>query len=130
MALATRLAAVAVVEHAPAPFSTVKPGPVSGPDAMRGTCTWSLDQFPDLTMTMVIWLKGWCGPRARIREKLNRLLPPSGRHFKYRQTRWFRVEDGQLGEHWATRHDLAAMLQLRVVTAPRLGALTCSYEAI
>ncbi len=127
--LCEELMAEAFVEHAPAPFSTDRPGSVNGPDAMRATCNWLLDQFPDLTMTIemmiadgdlvaaLVWSEG------TNTGKLNGFLPPSGRHFKYRQTHWFRVRDGQLCEHWATRDDLAAMLQLRVVTAPRLGAL-------
>lgn len=50
--LCEELMAVAFVEHAPAPFSSDSPGSVNGPDAMRGTCTWLLVQFPDLTMTI------------------------------------------------------------------------------
>jgi hypothetical protein len=33
------------------------------------------------------------------------------------------VSDGKPTEHWATRDDLTTMLQLDVVTPPRLGAL-------
>ena len=123
------LMAVDFVEHAPAPFSSDPPGEVNGPEAMRGTCRWLLGQFPDLTMTVdkvvtegdvvvaLVWAEG------SNTGKLNGFLPPSGRHFRYAQTHWFRVRDGQLCEHWATRDDLSAMLQLGVVTPPRLGAL-------
>ena len=45
-------------------------------------------------------------------------MPPTGRFFSAEQTHWFRVEDGRLAEHWATRDDLTAMLQLGVITAP------------
>jgi hypothetical protein len=34
------------------------------------------------------------------------------------QSHWFRVEGGRLAEHWATREDLVAMLQLGVVQPP------------
>jgi len=127
--LCEELMAVTFTEHAPPPFSSDSPGAVNGPKAMRGTCTWLLEQFPDLTMTVemmiaegdlvaaLVWAEG------TNRGKLNGFLPPSGRPFKYRQTHWFRVRDAQLCEHWATRDDLAAMLQLGVVTPPRLGAL-------
>ncbi len=127
--LCEELMAVAFTEHAPAPLSSDSPGAVNGPEAMRGTCTWLLEQFPDLIMTVemmigegdlvaaLVWAEGTNGG------KLNGFLPPSGRAFKYRQTHWFRVRDGQLCEHWATRDDLDVMLQLGVVTPPRLGAL-------
>ena len=55
--------------------------------------------------------------------KLNGFLPPSGKRFTSEQSHWFRIEDGKLAEHWATRDDLSSMLQLGVVTPPRLGAL-------
>ena len=133
--LSDELMAETFVEHAPAPFSTASPGSVNGPDAMRGTCTWLLEQFPDLRMTIqsmiaeddlvaaLVWAEG------TNTGKLNGFLPPSGRHFKYLQTHWFRVRDNRLCEHWATRDDLSAMLQLRVVTAPRLGALARQLRA-
>jgi hypothetical protein len=38
--------------------------------------------------------------------------------FVARQSHWFRVEGGRLAEHWATREDLVAMLQLGVVQPP------------
>jgi hypothetical protein len=51
------------------------------------------------------------------------MLPASGKRFDYEQSHWFRISDGKLAEHWATRDDLSAMLQLGIVTPPRLGAL-------
>jgi predicted ester cyclase len=129
------LMADAFLEHAPAPFSTESPGAVNGPAAMRSTCTWLLAQFPDLTMTIqsviaegdlvaaLVWAEG------TNTGKLNGFLPPSGRRFKYLQTHWFRVRDDRLCEHWATRDDLSAMLQLGVVTPPRLGALVRQVRA-
>jgi len=49
---------------------------------------------------------------------LNGIVPPTGRRFTARQTHWFRVRDGRLSEHWATRDDLSTMLQLGVVELP------------
>lgn len=128
LAVCEELMARAFVAHAPAPFSTTSPGPVDGPEAMRATCTWLWNQFPDVTMTIEAMISGGDLVAALIRAegtnsgKLNGLLPPSGRRMRYSQTHWFRVRDGQLSEHWATRDDLSAMLQLGVVTPPRLGA--------
>lgn len=118
------------VEHAAAPFASDPPGSVNGPAALRGTCTWLLDQFPDLTLTIERLVAeddlvaALVCARGTNTGRLNGFLPPSGRTFEYMQTHWFRVADGRLCEHWATRDDLAVMLQLGVVTPPRLGALS------
>ena len=45
-------------------------------------------------------------------------MPPTGKWFSARQSHWFRVADGKLAEHWATREDLVAMLQLGLVRPP------------
>jgi predicted ester cyclase len=50
---------------------------------------------------------------------LNGVVPPTGKRFAARQSHWFRVEGGKLAEHWATREDLVAMLQLGIVQPPR-----------
>ena len=49
---------------------------------------------------------------------LNGVIPPTGRRFSATQSHWFRVEDGRLAEHWATREDLPAMIQLGVISPP------------
>jgi predicted ester cyclase len=49
---------------------------------------------------------------------LNCVVPPTGRRFLARQSHWFRVAGGKLVEHWATRDDLTAMLQLGVLRPP------------
>jgi predicted ester cyclase len=123
------------VEHAAAPFASDSPGSVNGPEAMRSTCTWLLDQFPDLTLTIEMLVAEGDLVVALVRArgantgKLNGFLPPSGRKFDYMQTHWFRVADGKLCEHWATRDDLSIMLQLGTVTTPRLGALSRQLRA-
>lgn len=48
----------------------------------------------------------------------NGVLPPTGKHFVARQSHWFRVADNKLAEHWATREDLPAMLQLGILQPP------------
>lgn len=117
------------VEHAAAPFADTAPGEVDGPQAMRGTVEWLVSQFPDLHMTIEALVADGDVVVARIASegtntgKLNGFLPPSGKRFRAQQSHWFRVQDGKLAEHWATRDDLASMLQLGVVTPPRIGAL-------
>ena len=133
--VASELMAEEFIEHAAAPFASESPGPVNGPEAMRGTCAWLLDQFPDLTMTVVTLIAegdlvaALVCARGTNTGKLNGFLPPSGRGFEYLQTHWSRVADGRLCEHWATRDDLSVMLQLGVVTKPRLAALSRQLRA-
>jgi predicted ester cyclase len=40
------------------------------------------------------------------------VFPPRGRRFASTQTHWFRLEDGQIIEHWANRDDIATARQL------------------
>jgi steroid delta-isomerase-like uncharacterized protein len=128
-AACTNLMAENYLEHAAAPFSTTAPGQVHGPTAMRETMEWVLAQFPDLSFDVEALVADDGLVAARVRAtgsnlgRLNGFLPASGRAFNYTQTHWFRIADGKLAEHWATRDDLTAMLQLGVVTPPRLGAL-------
>ncbi len=96
---------------------------------MRGTVEWLTAQFPDLAFEIEAIVADGDLVVARVRSRgtnlgrLNGFLPPSGKPFDYAQSHWFRVADGKLAEHWATRDDLTAMLQLGVVTPPRIGAL-------
>ena len=124
LAVCDEIVAADYVEHAAAPFAPAAPGRVNGPQAMRGTVRWLREQFPDLTMTveqlvaegdMVVALVSSEGTNLG---KLNGVIPPTGRRFSARQSHWFRVQDGKLAEHWATRDDLPAMLQLGVIAPP------------
>jgi predicted ester cyclase len=113
LAVADELMAQDYLEHALAPFGQAEPGRVNGPAAMRQTAEWLLNQFPDLHMTIEAMVAEGTnlGP-------LNGVVPPTGKRFAACQSHWFRVEGGRLGEHWATREDLVAMLQLGVVQPP------------
>ena len=131
----TDLMAEDYVEHAAAPFATTAPGQVHGPTAMRETMEWLLAQFPDLSFDVEAIVAEEHLVAARVRAtgsnlgRLNGFLPASGKAFDYTQSHWFRIADGKLAEHWATRDDLTAMLQLGVVTSPRLGALFRQLQA-
>jgi predicted ester cyclase len=111
-------------EHAIAPFGQVEPGSDNGPAAMRETAQWLLAQFPDLQMTIEAMVAEGDTVAVRILSEgtnlgpLNGVVPPTGKRFAARQSHWFRVENGKLAEHWATREDLVAMLQLGVVQPP------------
>jgi predicted ester cyclase len=115
------------VEHALAPFQREEPGRVDGPEHMRGVVRWLRAQFPDIEMVieevvaegdMVVALVRSEGTNTGM---LNGVLPPTGRRFSARQSHWYRVAGGRLAEHWATRDDLTAMLQLGVIGPPSGG---------
>jgi len=83
-----------------------------------------LAQYPDLHMTIEAIVVEGDTVAVRILSEgtnlgpLNEVVPPTGKRFAARQSRWFRIQDGKLAEHWATREDLEAMLQLGVVQPP------------
>jgi len=91
---------------------------------MRETAQWLLAQCPDLHMTVEAIVAEGDTVAVRILSEgtnlgpLNGVMPPKGKRFSARQSHWFRVEDGKLAEHWATREDLPAMLQLGVLQPP------------
>jgi predicted ester cyclase len=124
LAVAEELMAEDYLEHAVAPFGQAELGRVNGPVAMRQTAEWLLAQFPDLHMRIEAMVaEGGHGSGAGLFDgdepgPLNGVVPPTGKRFVARQSHWFRVEDGKLAEHWATREDLPAMLQLGVVQPP------------
>ena len=124
LGVADELMAQDYVEHAVAPFGQAEPGRVNGPAATRQTVDWLLAQFPDLHMTVEAIVADGDTVAVRVlsegtnRGPLNGVVPPTGKRFSARQSHWFRVEDGTLAEHWATREDLVAMLQLGVVQPP------------
>ena len=47
--------------------------------------------------------------------RLGGVIPPTGNRFSARQSHWYRLAGGKLAEHWATRDDLTAMMQLGVL---------------
>jgi predicted SnoaL-like aldol condensation-catalyzing enzyme len=112
------------VERAVAPFGQGAPGPVPGTEHMKRTVLWLVDQYPDLHLHIEDLVSEDDRVACRIRStgtntgKLNGVMPPTGKAIVASQTHWFRVEDGRLAEHWATRDDLTAMLQLGVVEPP------------
>jgi predicted ester cyclase len=118
------LAAEAYVEHAISPFGLVQPGLVNGPGHLREVAEWLLAQFPDLRMTPQALVCEGSFVAVRVLSegtnlgRLNGVMPATGRPFAAEQTHWFRVKDGRLAEHWATRDDLTVMLQLGVIAAP------------
>ena len=124
LAAADELVAAEYLEHALAPFGQAEPGRVHGPTHLRQTTQWLLAQFPDLHMTIEAIIAEGDTVAVRVLSEgtnlgpLNGILPPTGKRFTARQSHWFRVADGKLAEHWTTREDLPAMLQLGVVQPP------------
>jgi predicted ester cyclase len=124
LTVAEELMAEDYLEHAVAPFGQAEPGRVDGPAAMRQTAEWLLTQFPDLHMRIEAIIAEGDTVAVRVYSEgtnlgpLNGVVPPTGKRFAARQSHWFRVDGGKLAEHWATREDLVAMLQLGVVQPP------------
>ena len=111
------------VENAPAPFEQAAPGRVNGPHAMRETARWLIDQFPDITMAIEAIVAEGDIVVVRVLSEGTNLgpmgpMPPTGKRFSARQSHWYRIVDGKLAEHWVTRDDLTAMLQLGVISPP------------
>ena len=121
---AGELAVADYTEHAIAPFGRIETGAVDGPTHLREAATWLIAQFPDLRMRIEAIVEAGDLVAALVASTgtnlgpLNGVLPPTGRSFSARQSHWFRIRDGRLAEHWATRDDLSAMIQLGVVPMP------------
>ncbi len=121
---APSIVAETFVEHATAPFGSAAPGPVAGPAHLDEACRWLRAQFPDLRMEAEAIVAD--GPLVAVLVRshgtndgpLNGVMPPTHRAFATYQSHWFRVVDGRLAEHWATRDDLATMLQLGIIVPP------------
>jgi predicted ester cyclase len=121
---AEEVCATDYVEHAVAPFAAAEPGAVDGPKHLRATVTWLTGQYPDLRMDVEALVAEGDLVVARVFSTgtytgdVGHVIRPTGKCFGARQTHWFRIAGGKLAEHWATRDDLLAMLQLGVVTPP------------
>ena len=123
LAACDELMAEDYVEHAMAPFGQSEPGRVNGPQAMRGTAEWLLAQFPDLHFTVEAIVAEGDLVAVRLLGEGTNLGPmgrvaPTGKRFSSRSSHWFRIADGKLAEHWATRDDLTGMMQLGLVQPP------------
>jgi predicted ester cyclase len=115
------MVATEFTEHAVAPFGAEPPGRVDGPSHMRGVVEWLVGQYPDLVMRIDALVAAHDMVAARVTSEgtnlgpLNGVIPPTGKRFRNEASHWYRIADGKLVEHWATRDDLTAMLQLGVV---------------
>ncbi len=94
-----------------------------GPDDVRGTFEWLVGAFSDIQVEVLELLAEADKVVARIRmigthDGQFVGLPPTGRRWDYEHIHVFRIEGGQIVEHWAVREDLKAMLQLEVVGRP------------
>ncbi len=121
---AGQIAAVDYLEHAIAPFGRTEAGQANGPAHVREAAEWLIAQFPDLRMSIESMIAEGDIVAARVATTgtnlgpLNAVIPATGRSFSTRKSHWFRVRDGRLAEHWATRDDLGTMLQLGVIPEP------------
>lgn len=103
-----------------------------GPSHARETVGWLTAQFPDLEMSIVSLVADGDmvrrpGPLRRHLGRLGGFAPPTNKRFVAEQSHWYRVADGRLCEHWATRDALSTMLQLGVIQTSRTTA-ACSLD--
>jgi predicted ester cyclase len=121
---AEEVMAAEYMEHALAPFGQVAPGLVHGPNHLRETVQWLVAQYPDLQMTIEALVAEGNIVVCRVLSEgtnlgvFNGVLPPTGKRFSAYQSHWFRIDNGKLAEHWATREDLPMLLQLGILEPP------------
>ena len=99
----------------------------TGPAAFYATARWLRTAFSDLTwkvhdvahdndlVVVHATMSGrQTGPFIAYRPdaKVAAVFPPRGRTFTVTQTHWFRMNDGKVAEHWASRDDLGMGQQL------------------
>ena len=99
----------------------------TGPAALYATARWLRTAFSDLTwkvhdvahdndlVVVHATMSGrQTGPFIAYRPdaKVAAVFPPRGRTFTVTQTHWFRMNDGKVAEHWASRDDLGMGQQL------------------
>lgn len=111
------------VEHATATFGSTSPGRVDGPAHTRQVVAMLHGQFPDMRMTIEALAEDGDTVAVLVTASgtnsgSSGMLPATGRPFRAGQSHWFRVVDGLLAEHWATRDDLTTVIQLGLVTPP------------
>ena len=93
------------------------PDPGTGPEAIRPVVRWLRGAFPDLAYDV----EDAFGDSDRVALRCTTRgthtgeflgHAPTGRRFSVQQIHIFRIEDGQIAEHWACRDDAAMLRQL------------------
>lgn len=115
--LADELVTPDCIDHGPEVGPHEGHGPAIGRDGVRSSVQWLRGAFPDLAYE----IHDAFGDADRVAlrttargthsgEFLGR--PGSGRSFEVQQVHVFRLENGQIAEHWAGRDDVRMMFQL------------------
>jgi steroid delta-isomerase-like uncharacterized protein len=106
--------------------------PPAGPEGLKGVFNSLLTAFPDrkyliedliATGDKVVCRLTVSGthqgvPEIPVEGGMLMTIPPTGKAYTVQQIHIFRIENGQIGEHWAVRDDLGMMQQLGVVPIP------------
>ena len=100
---------------------------VRGPAGFRSTAMWLRAAFADLHYDIhhamadgeLVAVNSTMNGRHvdtfvvyREDGEVDAAFPPTGKTFAMAQSHWFRVQDGKVIEHWATRDDLGQARQL------------------
>ena len=91
-----------------------------GPAGMIETASWLRETFGNPTLEVQDIVAE--GDRVVIRvlcrgTHVGELMgiPPTGKSFEVQQFHEYRIQDGQIAEHWACRDDIGMMRQLGVI---------------
>lgn len=107
-------------------------GPVAdlrGPEAFRAAIEMLNRAFSELRYAVVEVIAERDRVAARtmmhgLHTGPMRELPATGRPFAQSQSHWYRIDDGLIAEHWATRDDLGFLHQVGLAPGPRVGVET------
>jgi predicted ester cyclase len=109
--LVDELIAPGCVDH------SAPPGTPAGPEGIRATVGWLHSVFDELDYEIEDVFGA--GDRVAVRATFSGVHSgelfgnaPTGRRFSVSHIHVYRVEDGRIAEHWATRDDLGMMRQL------------------
>lgn len=94
-----------------------------GRDALKAFATGIFTAFPDVQVTIdyMVAEGDWVATRHSV-EATNdgefNGLPPSGNEVAWTELHLFRIEDGQIAEHWGELNVMSILIQIGAMPAP------------
>jgi predicted ester cyclase len=110
------------------------PGSPGGPEGYLATARYMRTTFSDATWHPEDFFA--TGDRFAVRLTFSGRqtgeflgVPPTGKHVSVQHLHLYRVENGQVAEHWGGRDDLSLLIQLGVLEAPKSAPATAGAYA-